>query len=356
MVINRYLPSRHFLVALALVVCPIGSLLAATFDDSEVFHIDYPGWFKESPFLDLAEDLHKARSTGKQGLMVLFTTEGCSYCEFFIRKSLGDPGLALIVQKHFDSVGMEIFDDSEMTDPRGAQVRVKHFAKRAGAAFSPTLLFYGDKGELTLRAVGYQSPERFRKMLYYLIGEHYRSESFRDYLRRQAPTVTKTPIRGGLKADSLFSRPPYALDRRRFPAAQPLMVIFEKVGCKECGVFHDDVLANDEIRNTLKKFEIVRLDAADSGTRLVTPDGTKTTPTSWYDQTTFSRVPALLFFDEKGNEVLRIDTLVLHQRMMNSLNYVLERAYKNGWTYQRFARTKGIERNRKKQDELKESE
>ena len=349
MVINRFFPPYYFLLVLALIASPIAPLLAATFDDSEVSHIEYPGWFRVNPLFDLEEDLQNARSMGKQGLMVLFTTEGCSYCDVFIRKSLGDPGLAAIVQKHFDTVGMEMFDDSEMTDPRGAFIRVKHFAKREGAFFSPTLLFYGDKGELILRAVGYQSPERFRKMLSYLSGEHYRSESFRDYLKRQAPTAVGAQLHGKLKPDSLFSTPPYALGRRRFPASQPLLVIFEKTDCKECDVFHNEVLTRSEIRKTLKKFEIVRLDAADSRTRLIAPDGTQTTPTSWYDRTEFTRVPALLFFDEKGNEVLRTDTLVLGQRMMNSLNYVLERAYKKGWTYQRFARSKGIERNREKQ-------
>jgi hypothetical protein len=36
--------------------------------------------------------------------------------------------------------------------------------------------------------------------------------------------------------------------------------------------------------------------------------------------------------------------------MMNSVNFVLEKAYKKGWTYQRFARSKAIERRQKKQE------
>jgi hypothetical protein len=51
-----------------------------------------------------------------------------------------------------------------------------------------------------------------------------------------------------------------------------------------------------------------------------------------------------LFFNASGDEVLRTDSLVLKQRMDNSLQYVLEKAYAKGWTYQRFARTKSIER------------
>jgi len=51
-----------------------------------------------------------------------------------------------------------------------------------------------------------------------------------------------------------------------------------------------------------------------------------------------------MFFDEGGAAALETDALVLEQRMMNSLSYVLERAYEQGWTYQRFARSKGIAR------------
>jgi thioredoxin-related protein len=75
------------------------------------------------------------------------------------------------------------------------------------------------------------------------------------------------------------------------------------------------------------------------------PNGHLTNPAAWYKSTDFSRLPALVFFDEKGRKVLETDALVKHQRMMNAINYVLERAYKKDWTYQRFSRNKAIERN-----------
>ena len=37
--------------------------------------------------------------------------------------------------------------------------------------------------------------------------------------------------------------------------------------------------------------------------------------------------------------------------MLNATNLVLERAYEKGWHYQRFARTKAIERNRLAQEQ-----
>ena len=129
------------------------ALQARDFNEAEIAHIAYPGWFKES-LLDMPEDLEEARRAGKLGLMVLFTTQGCSYCDMFIYRSLGDPQLAALVQEHFDSIGLEIFNDAEMVSPRGDQLRVKEFAQREGAGYSPTLLFYGEDGALLHRRRG----------------------------------------------------------------------------------------------------------------------------------------------------------------------------------------------------------
>jgi thioredoxin-related protein len=322
---------------------------AAGFDDSEIKHIDYPAWFEGNSFHDLAEELDKAKSEDKEGLMVLFTTEGCSYCDVFIRTSLGDSAIASVVQQNFVSVGLEIFDDTEMTSPRGISMPVKKFADIEGVEFSPTLLFYGTDGDRILRLVGYQSPERFRLILEYLTSEYYRTESLHDYFKAIAE---KTPAKQSaiiLVDDPLFSQPPYALDRR-IPASSPLLVIFEKNGCQECNDFHKTVLARNEVREMLKQFEVVRFDVNDDETVIVAPDGSRTSPAAWYRQSVFSRLPALVFFDEQGNEVLSTDALVLQQRMMNSLSYVLERAYEKGWSYQRFARTKGMEKRRGRQE------
>ena len=328
---------------------PFNISLAKDFDDAAIMHIDYPSWFKKDPFFDLAESLEQARSSGKQGLMVFFTTEGCSYCAEFIRESLSNPEIASLVQKNFDTVGLEIFNDTEMTTPRGESMSMKQFAKEEGADFAPTLLFFGDEGENVLRAAGYQSPDRFKMIIGYLTGKHYQKESLANYFTRQNEKASKISPSIDLKEDPLFSKPPYALDRSKMPASQPLLVIFEQAGCEECLEFHKEVLAINEVRAVLKKFEIVRLNIDDTRTPILAPTGDRVTPASWFKQTSFSRVPALLFFDEKGNEVLKTDALVLRQRMMNSMNYVLERAYEKDWSYQRFARSKGLERYQKKQ-------
>jgi thioredoxin-related protein len=323
-----------------------GTASASAVDDSEIKHIVYPDWFSEDPFFDLPEELGRAGAGGKLGVMVLFTTEGCSYCHLFIRKSLGDADLAALVQQHFESVGLEIFDDRDMNDPRGVPMPIKAFADREGAEFAPTLLFYDLDGERILKVVGYQSPERFRLILEFLIDDHFRSQTLPQFFKARAETKQARLATGdaGLIQDPMFMQPPYHLDRSVSRGELPLLVIFEQRDCAECEGFHTTVLADDEVRETLKGFNVVRLDAGDGETALVTPGGQRVTPAAWFEASAFSRTPALVFFDASGSMVLETDALVLRQRMMNSLNYVLERAYEKGWTYQRFARSKAIER------------
>jgi len=339
---------KTLLIGFMLILPTSHSAIAAEFRDSDVMHIDYPGWFDSDPFFDLSAIVAKARAGGKHGVMVYFTSEGCSYCALFIERSLNDPAIAKMVQDNFVSIGLEIFDDAEMTDPSGKPVRVKHFANSEGAGFSPTLVFFDTDGKRIVRAVGYQSPERFKTILAYITGKHYRTQTLAQYFERTAAKSSSPAAPAALREDALFSKPPYALDRSRFAASQPLLVIFEKPGCTECNDFHDEVLAVKDVRETLKGFEVVRLDASDAETPVITPQGKRATAASWYKQTGFSRVPALLFFDEKGNEVLSTDALVMRQRMQNSLSFMTERAYEKGWTYQRQARANAIKRSQQK--------
>ncbi|MBK5970322.1 MULTISPECIES: thioredoxin family protein [Thiorhodovibrio] len=332
----------------------LGTAQAGDFDDATVMHIDKPAWFKDS-FLDLPEDIEEARAAGKQGLMILFTTQGCSYCAEFIRTSLGDPTLAARLQTQFDAIGLEIFSDAELTAPDGTSERVKTFAKRAGAGFAPTLLFYGEGGELLYRGVGYHDPQRFGLVLDYLTEGHPEEQSFADFAATRPMTPQATSVEYQLAPDPLFTNPPYALSRQPLPADHPLLVIFEANGCGDCARFHQEVLTVPEVRQQLERFEVVRLDTEDDQTPILAPDGQATTPAQWWAATGFSERPALLFFDEQGSEVLGTDALVLRQRMLNSIYYVLERAYEKDWTYQRFARTRALERVNSAQDKGGES-
>jgi thioredoxin-related protein len=128
------------------------------------------------------------------------------------------------------------------------------------------------------------------------------------------------------------------------PAQRPLLVIFEGKDCARCPRFHDEVLGDPELRARLAGFDIVRLDAADADTPVLTPAGERTNPADWYVELGFAELPALAFFAEDGRRVLATDALVLASRMRNSIGFVTERAYEQGWNYQRYARSQALER------------
>jgi thioredoxin-related protein len=341
------------LLAACLVGCLVGYLaafpavVAAGIEDG-ARHIEHPDWMSPA-FVDLDADLERVRETGKTGVMVLFTTQGCSYCAEFIAKSLHDPTLRQRVQDNFAAIGLEIFDDVLMTDHRGDDVPIKAFAESQGAGMAPTLLFYGPDHDLIFRAVGYQSPERFGHILDYLVGGSHRDIGFRDYLARVGGDTVDPAAYPTLEEDPLFMEPPFALARRPVAADRPMLVLFERPGCVACLRFHEQVLALGEVRERLGAFEVVRLDVTDTTTPVLAPDGSRTTPASWYADSGLSRLPAMLFVDESGETVFSNDAVTERNRMLNMMGLVLERRYADGWTYQRYARSQAIERNRRQQ-------
>ena len=339
MIKNKRLQWR-LLIASTFYICLLMSLNAEEFDDRVIKHIEFPSWFKDSPFLELSDDLEKARLNGKKGLMLFFTTEGCSYCDRFIRLSLANPAIAKAVQKNFDSIGMEIFNDADITTPVGQSMPAKTFAKEEGVQFSPSIIFYGYKGKRLLRLVGYQSPARFKRILNYLNGDLYKTQKLQDYLKHHVAQES-IELKTTLRNDIFFRKPPYILEKGYRSEKKPLFVLFEKKNCMECENFHDAVLVLKEVRSKLKQFDIIRLDAEDDKTPILTPSGQRTSPAKWYAQKKLSRTPAILLFNEKGKEVLKTDALVMRLRMVNSLKYVLERAYDKGWTFQQFGREVG---------------
>lgn len=314
--------------------------------DVDKLRQDLPAWFMSTDLLDLSEAVADARDNGKQGVFVVVGTEGCSYCYKFYTSSLHDPEIGGLLQKDFDAVGFEMFDDKEIVDPKGEQISIKKFVKREGTNFTPTIMFYDTDGNQVFRKSGYQSPERFVKIMQYVREQHYKNTSFTAFINNAEKKMATTAL--PLMNNHHFQSGPYALNRKQMAAARPMMVLFESANCKGCVDFHKEVLTEPEVDKTLQKFDVVRMEISDNSTPVITPAGDKLTPLSWYKSEDFNHLPAYLFIDENGNTGLKTDTFIGRSRIMNSLNYMLEKAYEKGWTYQRFARSQSIKRNQAK--------
>lgn len=300
----------------------------------------HPKWFKHS-YLDLDEDLSDALKDGKTGLMVYFGLKRCSYCQAFLENTLSKPDIEKRVQRLFDVVGLSIFSDVEMTDPTGKAYIVKDFVTKKKANYSPTMIFYGKNGREMLKIVGYYPPDKFRHVLDYLEGKHYEQEKLFTYINRMKnkPGLTKAVI----KKDQLFANSSYTLDRKNKPASRPLMVIFEQPNCDACDRFHKRVMTDQPVRRLLAQFDTIQLDLTDTKTAVVTPRGNRIAPKTWYSRLGLSYTPAMVFFDEEGNEITRLDSETKRWRMEGTLQLILEKSYTKDTQVQRWRRDKAVE-------------
>ena len=306
------------------------------FDDAPLeYSLHYPAWFHLS-FLQLREDLQDAKTFGKRGLMVYFGQAYCPYCKALIEGNFGRRDIEQYTRKYFDVVAIDIHGDKPVTDFNGRVMSEKAYAAREKIQFTPSLIFYDTDGTEALRLQGYYPPYKFRAALEYVADSHYREESFRDYLERANPPLSFEP--DGLNEADFFSPPPYALDRTRIAGEMPLLVFFEQGKCHACDVLHSAPLQNPEIRRLLSRFETVQLDIHDDAA-VITPGGKHTTSSAWAGELGLFYTPTLMFFDEQGNEIIRVDSVVGFYRLRKVLEYVLSGAYRQGITLQQFRRS-----------------
>jgi thioredoxin-related protein len=313
---------------------------ALAFDDAPLDHdIHYPPWFRLS-FLNLQEDLEDALTFGKRGLIVYFGQQYCPYCRALIEGNFGKHDIEQYTRRYFDVVAIDIHGSKKVTDLRGEVLSEKAYAAREQINFTPSLIFYDGGGEEVLRLQGYYPPYKFRAALEYVADGHHRGEGFADYLQRADPPLSFEP--DGLNEEVFLSPPPYALDRSRLDGEMPLVVFFEQGECHACDVLHSAPLQNAEIRHLLHRFESVQLDIW-ADTPVITPGGEHTTSRAWAERLGLFYTPTLLFFDNRGEEILRVDSVVGFYRLRKVLEYILDGAYHRGITLQQYRRRQGEE-------------
>jgi thioredoxin-related protein len=337
----------HCTLLILIALAPFAASLAAdpeedelAFDDAPLEHrLHYPAWFNLS-FLHLKEDLQDAASFGKRGLIVYFGQDFCPYCKALIEGNFSRRDIEQYTRNYFDVMAIDIHGSRPVTDFNGEVLSEKAYAAREKINFTPSLIFYDIDGNEALRLQGYYPPYKFRAALEYVADAHYRNESFPEYLERASPPLSFEP--DGLNMEEFFTPPPYALDRTRIPGDTPLLVFFEQGQCHACDVLHSAPLQSLEIQQLLSLFESVQLDIL-SDTAVITPSGERTTSRAWAEKLGLFYTPTLLFFDEQGREIIRVDSVVGFYRLRNVLEYVLSGAWRRGITLQQFRRSGTVE-------------
>jgi thioredoxin-related protein len=304
-----------------------------SFDDRPLEEaLEHPEWFELS-FLNLSEDLQDAIDQGKQGLIVYFGQKYCAYCKKLLYGNFGKQDIRTYTQRHFNVVGIDIHGSREVTALDGESWNERTLSIEEGVDFTPTLIFYDPQGREALRLSGYYPPYKFRAALEYVADGHYRREDFRAYLARaDVPLIFES---GELSQEDFFLPPPHALDRSHYPGERPLVVFFEQGDCHACDVLHTGPLREPEIRERFAQMDAVQLDMWND-TPVISPSGQRTTARAWADQLGLFYTPTLIFFDEQGEEILRVDSVIEFYRLRHVLDYVLTGAYLEYPTFQQW--------------------
>jgi len=311
---------------------------ALMFDDYPLREaLELPDWFNLS-FLDLNDSLNEALEDGKKGLIIYFGRKDCAYCKNLLEVNWGDPVIVKYTRQHFNVIAIDVRGARTVTDFNGKTWSEKDYSASRKTNFTPTLVFYkkiNGKPRQILKLPGYRPKYQFRAVLEYVADAHYEHESFRKYLSRAEAAM-------GFGSEELneadfFLPPPYNLDRSKAPKnnekRRPLAVFFEHPRCHACDVLHGDTLSRPEVIEQLKTIDVVQLNTQED-TPVITPKGKHTTSRQWADELDLSFAPALLFFDEQGNEILRIDSVIRLYRLNNVLRYVLGKKYQQYPTFQ----------------------
>ena len=295
---------------------------------------EQPEWFKNS-FLDLDDDIEEAREAGKR-LMLFFYQDGCPYCKKILEDNFGQRDIAEKTRKNFDVVSMNIWGDRNVSFG-DINTTEKDFAARLKIMYTPTIIFFNEKGKPVLRTNGYYHPAKFNAALDYVLERHDKKEKFRAYLARVSPVKTT----GKIYKDIETIKSPYDFSK---PSDKYRLVMFEQKQCSECDELHNDILQRKESLEQLKKFNVSVLDMW-SGDKLVKPDGKTSSIKGWAKQLNIQYAPSMVYFDPQGKEVFRSDAYLKAFHIQSVMDYVSSGAYKKQSNFQRYidARAKQLE-------------
>jgi len=331
--------------ALTVLLCVVQALLFGSLHAADTPAVattapqphDQPAWFKES-FLDIREDIAEATKS-KRRLMLYFYQDGCPYCTKLLKENFAEKGIADKTRKNFDVVAINIWGDREVQDISGKTMPEKAFAKALGVQFTPSLVMLDEQGNTALRLNGYTPPHQFSVALDYVSQRLEKKQKYIDYLQANA----REPASGKLHPEPWLMAAPLNLTPKTTGEKKPLLVLFEQKVCAACDEMHRDAFSRPEVAELLKKFRIARVDIG-SSEALKTPSGSTVTMRDWTRKLNIIYTPSLLFFDQSGREVFRVEGYLRPFHLSSSLDYIASGEYLKQPEFQRYIEARAAAR------------
>ena len=302
------------------------------FDDAPLaVQLNLPDWFKLS-FLDLKDSLDEANSNGR-GLIIYFERKNCAYCKAQLDINWSTADIVDYTKKNFDVIAIDVKGQKTVTDFNGGTYNEHDYAVKMKSDFTPSFLFFDKNGHFSLQLYGYRPPYQFRAALEFVADDHYHKEALSSYMARAEHAMSFG--QDELNDNDVFesNQTLTDLNRAKKPGSKPLVVFFEHPKCHACDILHAGPMNEVEIINRLKKMRVIQIDTT-SNNPVITLSGEKTSNKAWAQSLKLSFAPAIIFFDENGHQIFRIESVVRFNRLKNVLQYVLEGGYKSYPTFQ----------------------
>ena len=143
------------------------------------------------PFLgDLRAELAAAKSSGKQGVLLMFHFDDCPYCQRMKQNVLSREDVQAFYAKRFVALPIDTKGSTEITDFAGKSWVEKEFARALPVIGTPTFVFYGLDGKPVAKHVGeIKDPKEFILLGEYVASDAWRKQSFKDFLSARAPAA-----------------------------------------------------------------------------------------------------------------------------------------------------------------------
>ena len=290
---------------------------------------EYPDWFKES-FLEFSDDIAEAAEEGKR-VLIIFQQDGCPYCNLLVERNLSQKNILELVQQKFDVISINIWGDREIVTVGGQSYTEKEFSEALKVQFTPTLLFFNEKGKAILKLNGYLPPREFLTALTYVAEHHEKKTPYRDFVR--AAHAGTSASQKALISQPFFQSPPHNLNR--YEDSRPLAVFFEQPECPNCETLHNKVLADPEVSKFLDGFHVVQLDMW-SNDQLTDIEGNVRSFRDWASSLDISYAPTIVLFDRNGKEVIRSEAWFRKFHTSGLFEYVSSGAFLEQPNFQRY--------------------
>lgn len=142
--------------------------------------------FFELTFGDFTEELARAKSENKKGIMFFFEQKDCPFCHRMKTTVLNRSDVQAYFRKHFLLFSVDVEGDTEVVNFAGKTMKAKEFAVQERVRATPVFGFYDLNGKRVARYTGATSGvEEFMWLGEFVAGGLFTDKSFVGYKREK---------------------------------------------------------------------------------------------------------------------------------------------------------------------------